>query len=73
MNYILVLMIGILIGILLSKLLDVNRKTSGTFTIDVTDPMKDIFRIELSESFDDICEKKQIVFEVKKYGFDSQE
>ena len=42
-----------------------RKKSSGTFIIDFSDPMKDICRLELSESIDSIYEKKEIKLDIK--------
>ena len=45
-----------------------DNKPSGTFVIDLTDPMKDVCRFEMDESLETIYSKKQIVLNVKTYG-----
>lgn len=46
---------------------------AGSFVIDLSDPMKDICRLELEEDLDSIYSKKQITLLVKTIGYDSQE
>lgn len=46
---------------------------SGSFVIDLSDPMKDICRLELEEDIESIYSKKQITLLVKTIGEDSQE
>lgn len=62
---------GLLIGssitlIILGVYRHIKRiKPTGTFIIDLSDPMKDICRLELDESLENIYKKDQIVFNVK--------
>lgn len=64
--------IGILIGGLLYWLFLDYEKPSGTFVIDLSDPMKDVCRLELDDDINSIYEKKHIKLRVRTYG-DSQE
>lgn len=64
--------IGILIGGLLYWLFLDYEKPAGTFVIDLSDPMKDVCRLELDEDINSIYEKKHIKLRVRTYG-DSQE
>lgn len=48
-------------------------KYSGSFVIDLSDPMKDICRLELEEDLDSIYSKQHIRLLVKTIGDDSQE
>ena len=41
------------------------KKPSGTFVIDFRDPEKDVCRLELDESIDEIYTKKQIILKIK--------
>ena len=41
------------------------KRPAGTFIIDFSDPMKDICRLELDESIDEIYTKKQITLKIK--------
>jgi hypothetical protein len=50
-----------------------HTKPSGTFVIDVSDPMKDICRLELAESLDSMFYKKTIVLNIETHGDISQE
>ena len=49
-----------------------HNKPSGTFVIDLSDPLKDVCRLELDESIDSIYTKKRIILNVKTYN-NSQE
>ena len=72
MDYLIFIIIGMVIGggiiyfITLSELKP-RTKPSGTFVIDVSDPMKDICRFEMDESLESIYLKKQIILNVKTY------
>lgn len=48
------------------------KKPSGTFIIDFRDPEKDICRLELDESIDEIYEKKEITLRVQTFDFSQQ-
>ena len=48
-----------------------RKKPSGTFVIDLRDPEKDVCRMEMDESLNDIYEKKQIILNVRVYEEDS--
>ena len=64
-------LIGILVGALLYYVFGERKKASGTFVIDLRDPEKDVCRIEMDESLNDIYEKKRIVLNVRVYEDDS--
>lgn len=66
------LLIGIFVGVTMTLIFSNvrRRKPSGSFVIDMTDPMKDLCKLELGESLDAICMRKQITFNVKVLGGD---
>lgn len=64
--------IGILVGLLLYYVFGNRKKSSGTFVIDTTDPMKDICRFEMDESLNSIYSKKQIILKVRVIEDNSQ-
>ena len=65
---------GLLTCLYIWHLSDSRKKTySGSFVIDLSDPMKDICRLELEEDIESIYSKKQITLSVKTIGDDSQE
>lgn len=64
-------LIGIFVGGLLYWLFANQKKPSGTFVIDFSDPLKDICRLELEEDINRIWTKKKIVLNVKTYGEES--
>lgn len=64
--------IGIFVGALLCWLFAERKKPSGTFVIDVSDPAKDVCRLELEENINSIWSKKQIILKVKTFAELSQ-
>lgn len=69
MGYLVCIIIGMIIGGGITYFTIVSEhKPSGTFVIDVSDPMKDICRFEMDESLDSIYVKKQITLNVRTYG-----
>lgn len=66
MEFVIGVIIGFLIGATSFKLYTdkKNKKVSGSFIMDFTDPMKDICRLELEESLDSIYSKKRISLNV---------
>lgn len=64
-------LIGIFVGALMYYVFGERKKPSGTFVIDLRDPEKDICRMEMDESLNDIYEKKQITLNVRVYEEDS--
>ena len=64
-------LIGILVGALLYYVFGERKKASGTFVIDLRDPEKDVCRMEMDESLNDIYEKKRIILNVRVYEDDS--
>lgn len=60
--------IGILVGGLLFYVFSERKKPSGTFIIDLSDPAKDVCRLELDENLNEIYEKKQIILNVKTFA-----
>lgn len=68
MYYLLATLIGVIFGGVITYLtVNRNKKPSGSFVIDISDPMKDICRLELEESLESIYSKDQIILNVKKY------
>lgn len=66
MEFVIGIIVGFLIGATSFKLYidKKNKKVSGSFIMDFTDPMKDICRLELEESLDSIYSKKRISLNV---------
>ena len=64
-------LIGIFVGALMYYVFGERKKPSGTFVIDLRDPEKDVCRMEMDESLNDIYEKKQIILNVRVYKEDS--
>lgn len=70
MGYSILLFIaGVLFGVVITHyILTKSSKPSGTFIIDLSDPIKDVCRFEMDESLDSIYSKKKIVLNVKTYA-----
>ena len=66
-------LIGIFVGALLFYVFAERKRASGTFVIDLSDPSKDVCRLELDESLNNIYTKKQVIFKVKAIEASSQE
>lgn len=66
-------LIGVIAGMITGYFRFGRTKPSGTFVIDVSDPMKDICRLELAESLDSMFYKKTIVLNIETHGDISQE
>lgn len=64
---------GVAIGVLLHMYAVHNRRVSGTFVMDFTDPEKDVCRLEMNDNLEQIYSMKQIVLNVKVYEDDSQQ
>lgn len=68
MEFLVCMIIGMIIGGGITYFTIISEfKSSGTFVIDVSDPMKDICRFEMTDSLETIYSKKQIVLDVKTY------
>ena len=63
--------VGVWVGLLLFYIFGVRKKPSGTFVIDLRDPEKDVCRLEMDDSLNDIYSKKQIILNVRVYENDS--
>ena len=63
--------VGIWVGLLLFYVFGVRKKPSGTFVIDLRDPEKDVCRLEMDDSLNNIYSKKQIILNVRVYEDDS--
>lgn len=57
--------IGIIVGALLFYVFVDRKRSSGTFVIDLSDPDKDICRLDLHEDLNDIYSKKSIMLKIK--------
>ena len=69
MGYLVCIVIGMIVGGGITYVTIISElKPSGTFVIDVSDPMKDICRFEMDESLDSIYSKKQILLNVRTYA-----
>lgn len=57
--------IGIFVGALLFYAFVDRKKPSGTFVIDLSDPDKDVCRLDLHEDLNSIYSKKSIMLKIK--------
>ena len=62
---------GIVVGLLLYYVFGSRKKPSGTFVMDLTSPEKEVCRLEMDDSLNDIYFKKQIILNVRVYEDDS--
>ena len=60
--------VGIIVGLILFYAFSERKQASGTFVIDLSDPNKDVCRLELHENLNTIYEKKQIILNVKTFA-----
>lgn len=67
MEFLIGLFVGLLFCYLFDWITDKNKRPSGTFIIDFRDPEKDVCKLELEESLDDIYEKREITLRVKTF------
>lgn len=56
--------IGVICGIIASKIFQRFRKTIGTLIVDMSDPDKDIYRLEI-DNLDNIPKMKYILLKVE--------
>lgn len=63
--------VGIVVGLLLYYVFGSRKKPSGTFVMDLTNPEKDVCRLEMDDNLNDIYSKKQIILNVRVYENDS--
>ena len=64
--------VGIVVGLILFFAFGKVKKPSGTFVIDLSDPEKDVCRLELEETLGEIYVKKNIILKVKSIAELSQ-
>jgi hypothetical protein len=71
MNFV-VFVLGILVGVFITYVMHLRKRPSGTFIMDLSDPTKDVCRLELDENLNSIYTKKKIVLRVRVYEDNSQ-
>ena len=65
-------LIGIFVGALLYYAFAERKKSSGTFVIDLSDPMNDdVCKLIMDEGLNEISAKKRIMLDVKLITSDS--
>ena len=57
--------IGILAGAFLFWVFCERKKSSGTFTVNMSDPLDETFKLDIYDSLGELCAKKQIHLDVK--------
>ena len=65
--------VGMFVGALLFYIFVDRKRPSGSFTIDFSDPTKDICRLDLEDDLNNIWKKKHIVLKVITRDANSQE
>lgn len=63
--------IGILVGVFLYWVFGKRKRVSGSFTVNMSDPMDETFQINFYESLGELCAKKHLYLEVKVLTDDS--
>jgi hypothetical protein len=66
------LIVGLVIGLIMHVIFSRKPKTSGSFIMDFSDPLKDVCRLDLTEDLNSIYGKKYIVLAVETHEDDSQ-
>ena len=64
--------IGILVGAFLYWVFAERKRASGSFIINMSDPMDETFKLEMYDSLGEIYRKKKILLNVKIIGDNSQ-
>lgn len=72
MNWYVLIVVGMLIGSIISNIIFYVRSASGTLRIDHSNPEKDIYRIEV-DNLDNLSKKKYVVLEVDNHADLSRE
>lgn len=63
--------IGIFVGAFLYWVFGERKRASGSFIINMTDPLDETFKLEMYDSLGEIYSKKYIFLKVKVYEDDS--
>lgn len=71
MIYFLTLLVGLFIGSLITNIVYLAKRASGTLKIDHANPEKDIYRIEIDD-LDKLSKKDRIILKVDNYADLSQ-
>lgn len=69
MNFIIGLVIGLIVGFAAGFIFAKTRKpkTSGTFVMDFSDPIKDVCRLELAEDLNVLYQKKYMTLTIETH------
>lgn len=60
------ILLDLLIGYALGRLHGAHGQASGTLFVNMTDPEKDIFRLDIYEDFFSITGKSRVVLDIKR-------
>lgn len=63
--------IGILVGVFLYWVFGERKRESGSFIVNMTDPLDETFKLDMYESLGELCAKKHIYLKVKIITDDS--
>ena len=65
-TFIFVFICGIVVGICIFVSITANqiRRTDGNLLVDTTDPNKDIYRLEITDEFENLAKKKAITLKI---------
>lgn len=64
-------LIGIFVGGFLYWVFAERKRSSGSFIVNMSDPMDETLKIEMYDSISEVCSKKQILLDVKILNEDS--
>lgn len=62
-----VFILGLIIGGVIVRILDIRQTSTGTLLIDHSNPEKDIYQININ-NLDDLSKKKRVVLKVDNYA-----
>ena len=62
-----VFILGLIIGGIIVRILDIRQTSTGTLLIDHSNPEKDIYQININ-NLDDLSKKKRVVLKVDNYA-----
>lgn len=57
-------LIGVFIGSLITNILHLRTKSSGTLEINYSDPERDLYRLVIQDDLDTLAKKKRIELKV---------
>lgn len=60
----LTIFLGVILGISTSSYYKSGADTDGVLQVDVTDPAKDIYRLQLNSELETLADKQRVIFKV---------